>query len=135
MPTYTDICSEVYIIMNLAAYCQIILNRIGGWNFGHLYVMICLDNIPDKWDACAAVKLFILQIMSCWWRHNFVIHVFFNGCLTFAVIAMRSLKESLKVPDRMGWNGDPCAPTSWDAWEGVTCHTNKGESALVVSQM
>ncbi|XP_074329107.1 receptor-like protein 4 [Apium graveolens] len=51
------------------------------------------------------------------------------------VIAMRALKESLKVPDRMGWNGDPCAPTSWDAWEGVTCHSNKGESALVVSQI
>ncbi|KAJ6768632.1 CARBOHYDRATE-BINDING PROTEIN OF THE ER PROTEIN [Salix koriyanagi] len=27
------------------------------------------------------------------------------------VVAMRALKESLRVPDRMGWNGDPCAPT------------------------
>lgn len=53
----------------------------------------------------------------------------------FAVVAMRALKESLRVPDRMGWNGDPCAPTTWDAWEGVTCHPNKAESALVVSQM
>ncbi|XP_026407816.1 receptor-like protein 4 isoform X2 [Papaver somniferum] len=51
------------------------------------------------------------------------------------VIAMRALKQSLRVPDRMGWNGDPCAPTSWDAWEGVTCHPNKDKTALVVSQI
>ncbi|KAF8389795.1 hypothetical protein HHK36_024314 [Tetracentron sinense] len=51
------------------------------------------------------------------------------------VIAMRALKDSLRVPDRMGWNGDPCAPPSWDAWEGVTCHPRKDKSALVVSQM
>lgn len=51
------------------------------------------------------------------------------------VIAMRALKESLRVPDRMGWNGDPCAPTNWDAWEGITCHPNKDETALVISQM
>ncbi|KAF6137237.1 hypothetical protein GIB67_036274 [Kingdonia uniflora] len=51
------------------------------------------------------------------------------------VIAMRALKESLRVPDRMGWNGDPCAPSSWDAWEGVTCHPKKDKSALVVSQI
>ncbi|KAG2665334.1 hypothetical protein I3843_15G003200 [Carya illinoinensis] len=51
------------------------------------------------------------------------------------VLAMRALKESLRVPDRMGWNGDPCAPTSWDAWEGVTCRLEKNESALVISQI
>ncbi|EYU40860.1 hypothetical protein ABFS82_12G081000 [Erythranthe guttata] len=51
------------------------------------------------------------------------------------VIAMKALKESLRVPDRMGWNGDPCAPTNWDAWEGVTCHPTKDETALVVSQI
>ncbi|KAF5188704.1 Leucine-rich repeat protein kinase family protein [Thalictrum thalictroides] len=51
------------------------------------------------------------------------------------VVAMRALKESLRVPDRMGWNGDPCGPSTWDAWEGVTCHTNKDKSALVVSQI
>ncbi|PRQ40419.1 putative transferase [Rosa chinensis] len=51
------------------------------------------------------------------------------------VAAMRALKESLRVPDRMGWNGDPCAPTNWDAWEGVTCHLNKNETALVISQI
>lgn len=48
---------------------------------------------------------------------------------------MQALKESLRVPERMGWNGDPCAPTSWDAWEGVTCHLNKDESALAIFQM
>ncbi|GAB2280108.1 hypothetical protein Dimus_014745 [Dionaea muscipula] len=51
------------------------------------------------------------------------------------VLAMRALQDSLRVPDRMGWNGDPCAPTTWDAWEGVTCRTNKDGNALVVYQI
>lgn len=51
------------------------------------------------------------------------------------VVAMKALKDSLRVPDRMGWNGDPCAPTDWDAWEGVTCHTNKNGTGLVITQM
>ncbi|ERN05440.1 hypothetical protein AMTR_s00007p00239300 [Amborella trichopoda] len=51
------------------------------------------------------------------------------------VLAMRALKESLRVPDRMGWNGDPCAPSTWDAWEGVTCHHNEKESGLVITQL
>ncbi|KAK6134092.1 hypothetical protein DH2020_032189 [Rehmannia glutinosa] len=51
------------------------------------------------------------------------------------VTAMQSLKASLRVPDRMGWNGDPCAPSTWDAWEGVTCHPTKDGSALVISQI
>uniref|UniRef100_A0A7C9AV70 Malectin-like domain-containing protein n=2 Tax=Opuntia streptacantha TaxID=393608 RepID=A0A7C9AV70_OPUST len=51
------------------------------------------------------------------------------------VMAMKALKDSLRVPDRMGWNGDPCGPTSWDAWEGVTCRTNKDGNALVIFQI
>ncbi|XAR55843.1 Non-specific serine/threonine protein kinase [Bertholletia excelsa] len=51
------------------------------------------------------------------------------------VVAMKALKQSLRVPDRMGWNGDPCAPTSWDTWEGVTCHPDKDETALMVTQI
>ncbi|XP_054809656.1 receptor-like protein 4 isoform X2 [Prosopis cineraria] len=51
------------------------------------------------------------------------------------VIAMKALKESLRIPDRMGWNGDPCAPTNWDAWEGVTCRMNKNKTALMISQI
>lgn len=51
------------------------------------------------------------------------------------VTAMRALKDSLRIPDRMGWNGDPCAPMSWEAWEGVTCRLNNNETALVVSQI
>ncbi|KAJ0435956.1 putative transferase [Helianthus annuus] len=47
--------------------------------------------------------------------------------------AMQELKVSLRVPERMGWNGDPCAPTSWDAWEGVTCH--RDGIALVITQI
>ncbi|CAN6445992.1 unnamed protein product [Victoria cruziana] len=50
------------------------------------------------------------------------------------VFAMKALKESLQVPERMGWNGDPCAPSSWDAWEGVTCHRD-GKNGLVISQL
>lgn len=55
-------------------------------------------------------------------------------CLS-AVIAMRALKESLRIPDRMGWNGDPCAPSTWDAWEGVTCHHSEDGRGLVVTQL
>ncbi|KAL2904993.1 Receptor-like protein 4 [Bienertia sinuspersici] len=51
------------------------------------------------------------------------------------VLAMKALKDSLRIPGRMGWNGDPCAPTSWNAWEGVTCRTNKNGNALVISQI
>ncbi|MQL96684.1 hypothetical protein Taro_029362 [Colocasia esculenta] len=49
--------------------------------------------------------------------------------------AMRVLKESLRIPDRMGWNGDPCAPSTWDAWEGVTCHHSDDERGLVVTHL
>ncbi|CAN6675677.1 unnamed protein product [Malus baccata var. baccata] len=49
------------------------------------------------------------------------------------VVAMRALKESLRVPDRMGWNGDPCAPSNWDAWEGVSCQHEKNGTVLIIS--
>lgn len=49
------------------------------------------------------------------------------------VAAMKALKDSLKIPARMGWNGDPCAPWKWDAWEGVTCH--RGDKGLVITQL
>lgn len=48
---------------------------------------------------------------------------------------MKALKDSLRVPSRMGWNGDPCALTTWDAWEGVTCRAEKNGSFLVIDQM
>ncbi|CAL9180036.1 unnamed protein product [Musa hybrid cultivar] len=51
------------------------------------------------------------------------------------VMAMQALKESLRIPDRMGWNGDPCAPSTWDAWEGVTCHHSDNGQNLVVTQL
>ncbi|KAG5059976.1 hypothetical protein AAZX31_01G080500 [Glycine max] len=51
------------------------------------------------------------------------------------VVAMKALKDSFRVPERMGWNGDPCAPTNWDAWEGVTCRTSKNSTTLVISQI
>ncbi|KAL5553502.1 hypothetical protein UlMin_040903 [Ulmus minor] len=51
------------------------------------------------------------------------------------VVAMKALKDSLRIPDRMGWNGDPCAPTTWDAWEGVTCHVGRNGTVLVIYQI
>lgn len=49
--------------------------------------------------------------------------------------AMHALKNALNVPERMGWNGDPCAPTEWDAWEGVTCNLAADGSSLVITHM
>ncbi|EPS67667.1 hypothetical protein M569_07106, partial [Genlisea aurea] len=51
------------------------------------------------------------------------------------VSAMQALKASLRIPDRMGWNGDPCAPPNWVAWEGVTCFPRKDGSSLVISEI
>ncbi|KAK7279564.1 hypothetical protein RJT34_24617 [Clitoria ternatea] len=51
------------------------------------------------------------------------------------VSAMKALKESLRIPDRMGWNGDPCGPTTWDAWEGVTCRMSNNKTDLVISEI
>jgi len=53
----------------------------------------------------------------------------------FVVSAMKALKESLRVPGRMGWNGDPCAPTTWDAWEGVSCRMSDDKTALLITEM
>lgn len=53
----------------------------------------------------------------------------------FVVSAMKALKESLQIPGRMGWNGDPCAPTTWDAWEGVTCRISDDKTALLITEM
>lgn len=49
--------------------------------------------------------------------------------------AMHALKTALNVPARMGWNGDPCAPTVWDAWEGVTCNLAADGSSLVITHL
>uniref|UniRef100_A0A7C9EQ20 Leucine-rich repeat-containing N-terminal plant-type domain-containing protein n=1 Tax=Opuntia streptacantha TaxID=393608 RepID=A0A7C9EQ20_OPUST len=51
------------------------------------------------------------------------------------MVEQLTFKDSLCDPDRMGWNGDPCGPISWDAWEGVTCRTNKDGNALVIFQI
>jgi len=50
-------------------------------------------------------------------------------------LAMHALKQSLSIPERMGWNGDPCAPTVWDAWQGVTCNLAADGSSLIITQM
>ncbi|XP_002991178.2 receptor-like protein 4 [Selaginella moellendorffii] len=51
------------------------------------------------------------------------------------VLAMLALKESLRVPERMGWNGDPCAPFNWDTWEGVTCNYAPDGKSLVITRL
>jgi len=55
--------------------------------------------------------------------------------LLIAALAMHALKQSLSIPERMGWNGDPCAPTVWDAWQGVTCNLAADGSSLIITQM
>ncbi|KAJ7527161.1 hypothetical protein O6H91_16G039600 [Diphasiastrum complanatum] len=51
------------------------------------------------------------------------------------VMAMQALKKSLQIPDRMGWNGDPCAPYEWDTWEGVSCSLRFDNQALVITRL
>lgn len=48
---------------------------------------------------------------------------------------MHALRDTLNVPSRLGWNGDPCAPTDWDAWEGVTCNLAADGASLIVTHM
>lgn len=48
---------------------------------------------------------------------------------------MHALRDTLNVPSRLGWNGDPCAPTDWDAWEGVTCNLAADGVSLIVTHM
>jgi hypothetical protein len=52
-----------------------------------------------------------------------------------AAMAMQALRMSLNVPERMGWNGDPCAPTRWDPWEGVTCNLAVDKSGLIITNL
>ncbi|KAJ7541552.1 hypothetical protein O6H91_10G064700 [Diphasiastrum complanatum] len=51
------------------------------------------------------------------------------------VLAMQALKKSLQIPDRMGWNGDPCAPYEWDTWEGVSCNLRSDNKAFVITRL
>nr|CAD1842398.1 unnamed protein product [Ananas comosus var. bracteatus] len=69
------------------------------------------------------------------WLENYAMVPLDMATVPSQVVAMRALKESLRIPTRMGWNGDPCAPTIWDAWEGVTCHRSQDGQGLVVTQL
>ncbi|XP_033135500.1 uncharacterized protein LOC103850720 isoform X3 [Brassica rapa] len=51
---------------------------------------------------------------------------------SFAVEAMVSLKRSLAIPERLGWESDPCTPSSW---EGVTCITNPIGEGFVIYEI
>ncbi|WZY68350.1 hypothetical protein YC2023_000590 [Brassica napus] len=48
------------------------------------------------------------------------------------VEAMVSLKRSLAIPERLGWESDPCTPSSW---EGVTCITNPIGEGFVIYEI
>ncbi|CAF2147388.1 unnamed protein product [Brassica napus] len=45
---------------------------------------------------------------------------------------MVSLKRSLAIPERLGWESDPCTPSSW---EGVTCITNPIGEGFVIYEI
>ncbi|CAF2068341.1 unnamed protein product [Brassica napus] len=45
---------------------------------------------------------------------------------------MESLKRSLGIPERLGWEADPCTPSSW---EGVTCITDPIGQGFVIYEM
>lgn len=36
------------------------------------------------------------------------------------VSALQSLKKTLQLPHRLGWNGDPCVPQQ-HPWSGADC--------------
>ena len=36
------------------------------------------------------------------------------------VTALQLLKKALQLPDRLGWNGDPCSPQQ-HPWNGADC--------------
>jgi hypothetical protein len=95
------------------------------------YAMVPLEmrTVPSQGDA---FKILVGCLNNASWRPVRACPLSFVA-LVFAVTAMKALKESLKIPARMGWNGDPCAPRSWDAWEGVTC--NRGDKGLLITQL
>lgn len=51
--------------------------------------------------------------------------------LTQEVTALRTLKGSLGLPLRFGWNGDPCIPQQ-HPWSGVDCHFDNTKRQWVI---
>ncbi|GMJ08293.1 receptor like protein 4 [Hibiscus trionum] len=63
-------------------------------------------------------------------------HVILNAIEVFQIIvaesktspeevrALQALKKALGLPNRFGWNGDPCVPTE-HPWSGADCHFDK----------
>jgi hypothetical protein len=95
------------------------------------YAMVPLEmrTVPIQGDA---FEIVVGWLHSATWRPARISPLKLVA-LIFAVAAMKVLKESLKIPARMGWNGDPCSPRRWDAWEGVTCH--RGDKGLAITQL
>ncbi|XWS12614.1 hypothetical protein CRYUN_Cryun37aG0105400 [Craigia yunnanensis] len=66
-------------------------------------------------------------------------HAILNGIEVFQVIAaesktsaeevraLQALKKTLGLPNRFGWNGDPCVPKE-HPWSGADCHFEKSGS-------
>ncbi|KAH7568884.1 hypothetical protein JRO89_XS06G0067300 [Xanthoceras sorbifolium] len=50
---------------------------------------------------------------------------------SFLVRALRSLKNSLGLPHRFGWNGDPCVPQQ-HPWNGADCQLDRTTNKWVI---
>ncbi|KAJ4818204.1 Leucine-rich repeat protein kinase family protein [Rhynchospora pubera] len=108
-----------------------IFKEVGGFTaFKWFYIM---ENLTDPILKVQLVPV-VGQPILCG-LENYAMAPLDMATVPAQVAAMRALKESLKVPARMGWNGDPCAPSTWDAWEGVTCQRNPKGPGLVVTHL
>ncbi|PKI50388.1 hypothetical protein CRG98_029216 [Punica granatum] len=54
-----------------------------------------------------------------------------SGTSRDEVRALQSLKKSLALPLRFGWNGDPCVPQQ-HPWSGIDCQYNATSNAWVI---
>ncbi|XP_020097400.1 putative leucine-rich repeat receptor-like serine/threonine-protein kinase At2g14440 isoform X2 [Ananas comosus] len=108
-----------------------IFKEVGGFTaFKWHYIMENLTNTPLSVELVPVIGKPIICGLE-----NYAMVPLDMATVPSQVVAMRALKESLRIPTRMGWNGDPCAPTIWDAWEGVTCHRSQDGQGLVVTQL
>ncbi|OAY67483.1 putative LRR receptor-like protein kinase, partial [Ananas comosus] len=103
-----------------------IFKEVGGFTaFKWHYIMENLTNTPLSVELVPVIGKPIICGLE-----NYAMVPLDMATVPSQVVAMRALKESLRIPTRMGWNGDPCAPTIWDAWEGVTCHRSQDGQGL-----
>ncbi|XP_047164082.1 receptor-like protein 4 [Vigna umbellata] len=108
-----------------------IYKQVGG--FSALTLHYTLKNLSSNAFTLKLVPVVGAPLISG--VENYALVPIDPSTLPLQATAMKALKESLRIPDRMGWNGDPCAPTTWDAWEGVTCRMTTDKTALVISEI